>query len=126
VPFLRCGTGSGSLSVGRAGLPASTDRPNVMSWDWPRMTRCCEWRFGRSRVVDRGGVTVAPISICTSRAGRSAASAPSGCGSRKGYGCLPSAANASDVGIPRCQAIMARRPLGLEVSEDVLGSERGR
>ena len=104
MPFLRCRTGSGSLSVGRAGLPASTDRPNVMSWDWLRMTRHCEWRFGRFRVVGRGGVTVARISSCSSRAGRSTASAPSGCGARRGFGCPPSAANASDAGIPRCQA----------------------
>ncbi len=65
-----CRNGWGSLSVGRAGLPASTAPPNATSARSPRTTPRCERSCSRSRAVAPDGGTGVRTGTCSIRAGR--------------------------------------------------------
>ncbi len=70
MPFWLCRNGWGSLSVGRAGLPASTAPPNDMSPRPRGMTRRCGPSCSRSHVVAPDGGTGVRTGTCSIRAGR--------------------------------------------------------
>jgi hypothetical protein len=65
----------------------------------------CEQSCAGSRAIARGGGIAARITCCSSRAGTSSASAPSGYGARKDSGCRSGGASASGSGSPRCRLI---------------------